>query len=167
MDGANRILNPHLRSKVMSAAEAALAHHEGACTTLVWRAWLQSGADLEVVFTEVELPILGGRYLLPSSLSRSSRLRALTPAAWETRYPEDSTGLLAGAPPSGLTTLWLSDGLDHPGRAALLAALAARGEVTVVKSVERHTQLGELALGGIALRAMRLGEHGDGHGDSP
>jgi len=49
------------------------------CTTLVWRAWLQSGADLEVVFTEVELPILGGRYLLPSSLSRSSRLRALTP----------------------------------------------------------------------------------------
>lgn len=59
-------------------------------------------------------------------------LRALTPAAWETRYPEDSTGLLAGAPPSGLTTLWLSDGLDHPGRAALLAALAARGEVTVV-----------------------------------
>ena len=49
------------------------------CTTLVWRAWLQSGADLEVVFTEVELPILGGRYLLPSSLLRSSRLRALTP----------------------------------------------------------------------------------------
>ena len=45
----------------------------------VWQAWLQSGADLEVVFTEVELPILGGRYLLPSSLSRSSRLRALTP----------------------------------------------------------------------------------------
>ena len=49
------------------------------CTTLVWQAWLQSGADLEVVFTEVELPILGGRYLLPSSLLRSSRLRALTP----------------------------------------------------------------------------------------
>ena len=49
------------------------------CTTLVWQAWLQSGADLGVVFTEVELPILGGRYLLPSSLLRSSRLRALTP----------------------------------------------------------------------------------------
>ncbi len=62
----------------------------------------------------------------------TARLRALTPAAWETRYPEDSAGLLAGAPPSGLTTLWLSDGLDHPGRAALLAALDARGEVTVV-----------------------------------
>ena len=62
------------------AAGASASTDDGIyCTTLVWRAWLQSGADLEVVFTEVELPILGGRYLLPSSLSRSSRLRALTP----------------------------------------------------------------------------------------
>ena len=30
MDGANRILNPHLRSKVMSAAEAALLIPSGA-----------------------------------------------------------------------------------------------------------------------------------------
>ncbi|ACY30975.1 YiiX/YebB-like N1pC/P60 family cysteine hydrolase [Comamonas thiooxydans] len=49
------------------------------CTTLVWQAWLQSGVDLEVVFTEVELPIFGGSYLLPGKLLRSSRLRPLTP----------------------------------------------------------------------------------------
>ncbi|NIF84503.1 hypothetical protein F3J24_13430 [Comamonas sp. Tr-654] len=49
------------------------------CTTLVWQAWQQGGMDLGVVFTKVELPILGGRYLLPSTLLRSTRLRPLTP----------------------------------------------------------------------------------------
>ncbi|KOC19609.1 hypothetical protein GL58_16400 [Comamonas testosteroni] len=56
------------------------------CTPLVWRAWLQSGVDLEVVFTEVELPMLGGRYQLPSSLLRSSRLRALNLGLQTPRY---------------------------------------------------------------------------------
>lgn len=62
----------------------------------------------------------------------AARLRALTPAAWETRYPADPSEALAEAPQSGLFTLWLSDGLDHPGRAGLFSALSARGGVTVV-----------------------------------
>ena len=49
------------------------------CTTLVWQAWQQGGMDLGVVFTKVELPVLGGLYLLPGKLLRSSRLRPLTP----------------------------------------------------------------------------------------
>lgn len=49
------------------------------CTTLVWQAWQQGGMDLGVVFTKVELPVLGGRYLLPGKLLHSSRLRPLTP----------------------------------------------------------------------------------------
>lgn len=61
----------------------------------------------------------------------AARLRALQPQPWETRYPGDLTQLLAQAPP-GLSVLWLSDGLDHPGRAPLLAELARRGPVTVV-----------------------------------
>ncbi|WP_415128645.1 BatA domain-containing protein [Paracoccus sp. (in: a-proteobacteria)] len=62
----------------------------------------------------------------------SQQLRAASPQPWETRYPADPASLLAEAPEQGLSTLWLSDGLDHPDRAALLAALVARGEVGVV-----------------------------------
>ena len=41
----------------------------------------------------------------------------------------------ASALPEGrFDTVWLSDGLDHPGRAELLAALQARGAVRVVES---------------------------------
>ncbi|WP_341802367.1 BatA domain-containing protein [Paracoccus versutus] len=61
----------------------------------------------------------------------AAQLRALRPAAWETRYPPDPQAALAEAP-AGLSVLWLSDGLDHPGRAEWLAALAGRGGVTVV-----------------------------------
>ncbi|WP_366942727.1 BatA domain-containing protein [uncultured Paracoccus sp.] len=60
-----------------------------------------------------------------------TRLRAAEPQPWETRYPGDPAASLAEAP-EGFSTLWLSDGLDHPGRADWLAALSARGDVTVV-----------------------------------
>jgi len=61
----------------------------------------------------------------------SARLRALQPAAWETRYPRNLDETLSQLPPS-LSVLWLSDGLDHPGRGELLSALQARAAVTVV-----------------------------------
>lgn len=61
-----------------------------------------------------------------------AHLRAASPVAWESRYPGDPAAALAQAPESGLRTLWLGDGLEHPGRADWLAALAARGPVTVV-----------------------------------
>lgn len=62
----------------------------------------------------------------------AAALRAMQPAPWETRYPDIAADVLAEAPAAGLNVLWLSDGLDHPGRAGLLAALVARGSVTVV-----------------------------------
>ncbi|WP_442793751.1 MULTISPECIES: BatA domain-containing protein [unclassified Paracoccus (in: a-proteobacteria)] len=58
-------------------------------------------------------------------------LRGLRPAAWPSRYPPSPDDTLAEAP-AGLRTLWLADGLDHPGRADWLAALRARGPVLVV-----------------------------------
>ncbi|MFC3568287.1 BatA domain-containing protein [Paracoccus simplex] len=61
----------------------------------------------------------------------AGQLRALRPAAWETRYPADPDAALAEAP-AALSVLWLSDGLDHDGRADWLAALSGRGRVTVV-----------------------------------
>ena len=61
-----------------------------------------------------------------------ARLAPLGPRPWATRYPADPGRLLAAAPEGGLATLWVADGLDHPGRDRLLAALAARGPVRVV-----------------------------------
>ncbi|WP_295044275.1 DUF4159 domain-containing protein [uncultured Paracoccus sp.] len=59
-------------------------------------------------------------------------LRAAQPAPWATRLPKDPAPVLADAPDGQLATLWISDGLDHPDRAAWLAVLADRGPVTVV-----------------------------------
>ncbi|WP_203228040.1 DUF4159 domain-containing protein [Roseovarius dicentrarchi] len=59
-----------------------------------------------------------------------SRLAGLEPSAW-TPTPQmmaRATGLL---PQGDFDTMWLSDGLAHDGRAALLAALEARGAVAV------------------------------------
>jgi len=59
------------------------------CTELVWKAWKDAGLDLDVQFTALALPLLPGRYLLPSDLLASPRLRPLAPAA-----PPDRPGLL-------------------------------------------------------------------------
>ena len=59
-------------------------------------------------------------------------LRAAQPAAWPTGLPDDPAALLANAPEGQLATLWITDGLDHPNRAAWLGALSQRGPVTVV-----------------------------------
>ncbi|WEF23090.1 DUF4159 domain-containing protein [Paracoccus sp. S3-43] len=59
-------------------------------------------------------------------------LRAAQPAPWETTLPQDPAAILADAPDGRLETLWISDGLDHPDRAAWLSALTDRGPVTVV-----------------------------------
>lgn len=49
------------------------------CTVLVWNAWRQAGIDLDVPFTQLNLPLLNGEYLLPSSLLVSKKLHPLTP----------------------------------------------------------------------------------------
>ncbi|MDO5705648.1 MAG: DUF4159 domain-containing protein, partial [Paracoccus sp. (in: a-proteobacteria)] len=59
-------------------------------------------------------------------------LRAARPVSWATALPENPVDALTATPDGRLTTLWISDGLDHPARAAWLAALSGRGPVTVV-----------------------------------
>ena len=61
------------------------------------------------------------------------RLAGLKPQPWE----PDAGALAAwarGWQAGGFDTLWLSDGLDRPGRGDLLAALEARGTVRVFES---------------------------------
>ncbi len=60
------------------AAGAAASTDDGIyCTTLVWQAWQTSGLDWQVAFIQVQMPLLGGRYLLPSALAQSPRLQRL------------------------------------------------------------------------------------------
>jgi len=59
------------------------------------------------------------------------RVAALEPAAW---LPPDLAPWVASLPEGGFDTTWLADGLEHPGQADLVAALQARGRVTVVAS---------------------------------
>ncbi|MFC3167636.1 DUF4159 domain-containing protein [Paracoccus fontiphilus] len=59
-------------------------------------------------------------------------LRAAQPVSWGTGLPEDPAAALAATPEGQLETLWITDGLDHPDRAAWLSALTDRGPVTVV-----------------------------------
>ncbi|MFN4159519.1 MAG: DUF4159 domain-containing protein [Gemmobacter sp.] len=55
------------------------------------------------------------------------RLTAIEPRPWAPYYP----GWANALPEGDFATAWLSDGIDHAGRAGLLAALEQRGPVTV------------------------------------
>jgi hypothetical protein len=58
------------------------------------------------------------------------RLPSVEPRAWA----PDFAGWAGALPEGDFSTFWLSDGLDHAGRADLLAAVQARGAVTVFES---------------------------------
>ncbi|MDO5604702.1 MAG: DUF4159 domain-containing protein [Paracoccus sp. (in: a-proteobacteria)] len=81
-------------------------------------------------------------------------LRAAVPQPWPGAYPQDPAVLMADLPDGVLRTLWLSDGLDHPGRAGWLADLAARGPVVVVSSPR-------------PARSLHMAGTGSGSGDGP
>ena len=59
-----------------------------------------------------------------------ARTAAFEPEAWE---PDEArlAAVAAALPEGGFETVWLSDGLDRPGRAELAKALSSHGAVTV------------------------------------
>ncbi len=59
------------------------------------------------------------------------RLAGIAPQAWS---PQDMAAWAKELPTGDFDTYWLSDGLDHKGRADLMAALVAKGAVTVFES---------------------------------
>lgn len=77
-------------------------------------------------------PAPGALTFAPADLLLA-RLRAAQPAPWPTGLPAAPVPALASVPDGPLQTLWISDGLDYPNRAAWLAALSERGPVTVVQ----------------------------------
>ncbi|WP_338067052.1 BatA domain-containing protein [Paracoccus endophyticus] len=101
---------------VQARARAAIDRAEGAGRPVAL--WLADGQDGR------------GAVRFGTAAEAEARLRAALPQPWATRHP-DPVAALADAP-AAFDTLWLSDGLDHPRRADWLAALSARGAVTVV-----------------------------------
>jgi Domain of unknown function (DUF4159)/Aerotolerance regulator N-terminal len=61
----------------------------------------------------------------------AGRAAGLQPQAWA---PGDLEGWIARLPEGSFESVWLSDGLAHPGREALMAELQARGPVRVFES---------------------------------
>lgn len=78
----------------------------------------------------VRLTDAPGEVAMQAAADWGPRLAGLQPQAWR----PDFAGWAGALPEGGFDTLWLSDGLDHPGRADLLAALQGRGAVTVYES---------------------------------
>ncbi|MDH2327475.1 DUF4159 domain-containing protein [Cereibacter sp. SYSU M97828] len=82
------------------------------------------------------------------------RLDGLSPQPWSPGF----AGWADALPEGDFATYWLSDGVDHAGRADLLAALEQRGEVSVFQSPRAVTALRPATFedGAIRLRASRL-----------
>lgn len=85
----------------------------------------------------------------------AGRLAALEPQAW---LPVDLAAWATALPEEPFETYWLSDGLDHPGRAALFDALASRGGVTIFQSPRPILALhpATFADGVVSLSASRI-----------
>ncbi len=85
----------------------------------------------------------------------ATRLAGVAPQAWS---PRDLAAWAAALPQGGFDTFWLSDGIAHPGRDALMAALSAKGTVTVFESPRPVLALHPAAYadGAIQLTVSRL-----------
>ncbi|MBC2834176.1 DUF4159 domain-containing protein [Paragemmobacter straminiformis] len=85
----------------------------------------------------------------------AGRLAALSPQPW---LPAQNAAWAAMLPAGNFDSFWLSDGLDHPGRAALAASLADRGALTVFASPRPVLALypAGFADGAVQLAATRL-----------
>lgn len=82
------------------------------------------------------------------------RLVGVAPQAW---LPVDMSDWISRLPEGEFDTYWLSDGLDHPGRASLYERLASSGQVTVFESNRPNFALFPAVYegGAIELRAAR------------
>ena len=85
----------------------------------------------------------------------AGRAAGLQPQAWA---PSGLAGWAKALPEGGFQTIWLSDGLDHPGRAELVAALRAKGDLRVIETPRTVFGLHPAAFeeGRIVVRAERV-----------
>jgi Domain of unknown function (DUF4159)/Aerotolerance regulator N-terminal len=121
---------------------------------------LDEAARLGRSVAVVRLTDTPGEIVFQGAEAWSGRLAALEPQPWG---PHDLAGWTAALPAEGFDAVWMSDGLDYAGRADLLAALEAKGEVSVFESPRPVLALhpAVFADGTITVAATRL-PAGDG-----
>ncbi len=102
----------------------------------------------------VRLTDVPGEIVFQTADAWAGRVAALTPQAWS----PDMGAWVAKLPKGAFATFWLSDGLDHKGRADLMTALDAKGAVTVFESPRPVLALhpATFADGVVKLSASRL-----------
>ncbi|WP_108501679.1 DUF4159 domain-containing protein [Paracoccus indicus] len=89
-----------------------------------------AGRPAALIMADARPP--AGAVAFQPATSLTASLRAVRPKAWPSGLPGDVAEVLAEAPSGALSTLWLADGTDYPGRADWLAHLSDLGPVTVV-----------------------------------
>lgn len=97
----------------------------------------QRAARPVAVVTTTDLPSLGSEGLaFQDAASWSSRLAGMQPQPWQPDPAAVSAwaGALTGALTGAFDSYWLSDGIAQPFRQDLLAALQARGSVTLFEA---------------------------------
>ena len=92
---------------------------------------------------------------LQSAEAWAGRLQAMEPQPW---LPGPTADWIKSLPAGDFDSYWLTDGLDHPGRADLAAILAQRGQVTVYQTARPTFILHPAGFEGgvVKLRASRL-----------
>ncbi len=99
-------------------------------TSILREARLDGRPTSVVLLTE--MPRDQGRLEFSAADVWENRIEALVPNAWEPQYGVWAKSM-ASAENEPFETLWLSDGLDHKGRAALYDVLSSVGDVTVLQ----------------------------------
>lgn len=86
-----------------------------------------------------------------------NRLAGFGPAAWQPDEARIAEAITLIEEISAFDTLWFSDGLDYPGRAAALAAFEAQGSVSVYQTAANVVALApaSFADGAVQLQALR------------
>ena len=95
-----------------------------------------------------------GERVFQAANTLGQTMSGIAPQPWS----PDFTGWAGALPDGGFSSFWLSDGVNHPGRAALRDALQTRGAVTVFESPRPIVALrpAQFQDGVIKLQAMRL-----------
>ncbi|MFN3641707.1 MAG: DUF4159 domain-containing protein [Gemmobacter sp.] len=114
----------------------------------------EAGRDGRPVAALVLTDLPAGPVPFQTAAATAARLGALSPRPWEPAGAADWAAGLTGR----FETYWLSDGLDRAGREATLAALEARGPVTVFEGIRPLYALAPPRFdgGAIGLAAQRL-----------
>ncbi|MBT9384027.1 DUF4159 domain-containing protein [Pseudooceanicola sp. CBS1P-1] len=169
---AGPVLNP--KDRPVSQSGPLLILLDGSWASA--RDWPQKSEAVDRILAEADR---AGRSAAVVRLSDPQPPIFQTPATWRTRLPGLAPQPWAPGPadspamarflgdlkdlPGGTETLWVSDGIDRPGRAEVLAALQAKGPVRVLQAGRDVLALRPVGFedGAVRITALRASHGGD------